>query len=116
MSQVKTLFPMIGSSERKYLVNLSKTIQDYCLEENVSTLEEIYDGFGRPNEVVNVYVSNIDTSKLIKRIKVTKWIKVGIIILLLISLIGVSVFGITIYKEYKIYQQEQIYFEEEIIE
>ena len=116
MSQVKTLFPMIGSSERKYLVNLSKTIQDYCLEENVSTLEEIYDGFGRPNEVVNVYVSNIDTCKLIKRIKVTKWIKVGIIILLLISLIGVSVFGITIYKEYKIYQEEQIYFEEEIIE
>lgn len=116
LSDVKAFFPIIGNLERKYLTKLAETVEDYCTEEKVTTIDELYDGFGHPSEVTNTYLTTIDTSQLIKRIQLTKWIKRGIIALLLIALIGVSIYAINSYKAYKILEQEQIYFDETIID
>lgn len=112
LSDVKAFFPILGKSERKYLAKLAATVEDYCTEEKATTTEELYDGFGHPSEVANTYLTSVDTSQLIKRIQFTKWIKRGIIALLLIALIGVSIYGIKSYKAYKMLEQEQIYFDE----
>lgn len=116
LSDVKAFFPIMGNQERKYLTKLAETVEDYCTEEKATTIEELYDGFGHPSEVANTYLTSVDTSQLIKRIQFTKWIKRGIIALLLIALIGVSLYGIKSYKAYKILEQEQIYFDETIID
>lgn len=116
LSDVKAFFPIIGNQERKYLTKLAETVEDYCTEEKATTIEELYDGFGHPSEVTNTYLTSVDTSQLIKRIQFTKWIKRGIIALLLIALISVSVYGISTYLAYKMLEQEQIYFDETTID
>lgn len=112
MSDVKSFFPIIGKPEKKYLIKLSELVEDYCIEENVTTIKELYNGFGYPNEIINTYLTSIDTSCLIKRIRFTNWVKRSITALLLIALIGVSIYGITSYKAYKVFEEEQIFFEE----
>lgn len=112
LSDVKAFFPIMGKPERAYLTKLTATVEDYCIEEKITTVEQIYDGFGHPSEVASTYLTSVDTSYLIKRIQLTKWIKRGMVALLLIALIGVSIYGITTYKAYKIFEQEQIYFDE----
>lgn len=106
----------MGSSEKKYLANLSKTIEDYCETEQISSLAEIYQDFGKPQTVIISYLETVDTSLLIKKIQLTKWIKRGLAFFLLLALVFTSVFGITTYKEYKTFIKEQIFFEEETIE
>lgn len=112
LSDVKAFFPIMGKPERAYLTKLTATVEDYCIEEKITTVEQIYDGFGHPSEVASTYLTSVDTSYLIKRIQLTKWIKRGMVALLLIALIGVSIYGITTYKAHKIFEQEQIYFDE----
>lgn len=115
LSDVKSLFPIMGKPEKKYLSKLREPLEDYCREEQVSTMEEIYDNFGQPDEVVNNYLRSADTAYLIKRIRLSKWVKRGFIALLLIALIGVSIAGIYMHKEYTIYKQEQLHHEETIL-
>ena len=112
LSDIKAFFPVIGKPERAYLTKLSEQIEDYCIEKKVTMIEEIYDGFGHPSEVASTYFSSIDTSNLIKRIQLAKWIKRGILALLLIALIAVSIYGIDSYNAYEIFKQDAIFFEE----
>ncbi len=117
LSDIKAFFPIMGKPERTYLAKLAENVDDYCIEEKTTTIEEIYDGFGHPSEVASTYLTSVDTSYLIKRIQMTKWIRRGIIALLVTALIGVSIYGINTYKTYKLLEQEQIFFDEtEIID
>ena len=116
LSNVKTLLPIVGKPEKKYLSKLSESLEDYCDEEGVTTLEELYNGFGKPDEAIHAYLSSMDTSYLIKRIHFTTWIKRGIAVFVLISLIGVSIYGVKTYKAYKIFEQEAVSFIDTIIE
>lgn len=115
LSDVKAFFPIMGKPEKKYLMKLSEPLEDYCREENVTTIEKLYDGFGYPSEVVNTYLSSADTEYLIRRIRIAKWVKRGIIALLLLALIGVSILGVYLHKNYNILKQEQINYEQTII-
>lgn len=116
LSEVRSFFPIMGSNERKYLDNLAKTVEDYCETENASSLNDIYKDFGEPHVIIASYLETVDTSLLIKKIQLSKWIKRGILFLLIFALIFVSVFSITTYKTYETLKQEQIFFEEETIE
>ena len=108
-SDIKSFFPIMGNPEKKYLFKLMRSVEDYCDEEHVTTIEELYKGFGSPGDVVSTYLELTDTSLLMKRIRITKWIKRGIVAFLLIALIGVSIYGIITYEEHKMYQHQQIY-------
>lgn len=110
-SDIKSFFPIMGNPEKKYLFKLMRSVEDYCDEEHVTSLEELYKGFGSPSDVVSTYLELTDTSLLMKRIRITKWIKRGIVAFLIIALIGVSIYGIRTYNEYKIYKQQKIFFE-----
>ena len=71
LSDVKAFFPIMGKPERAYLTKLTATVEDYCIEEKITTVEQIYDGFGHPSEVANTYLTSADTSYFIKRIRLT---------------------------------------------
>ena len=72
LADVKAFFPIMGKPERTYLAKLAENVDDYCIEEKTTTIEEIYDGFGHPSEVASTYLTSVDTSYLIKRIQMTK--------------------------------------------
>lgn len=116
LSNVKALLPIVGKPEKKYLSKLSESLEDYCGEEEVTTLEGLYNGFGKPEEVIQTYLDSMDTSYLIKRIRLSAWIKRGIAALVLAALIGVSIYGIKTYKVIKTIEQESIFSEDTIIE
>ena len=54
----------------------------------------------------------IDINDFVKRIQLSKWLKRGIAIFLLIALIAVTVYSIDSYCAYKVFERESIYFEE----
>lgn len=115
LSEIKTLFPIMGKCERKYLSKFSVTVEEFCDEVNITNINDLYKEFGQPYNVVGTYLANIDFFRLSKRINFTKWIKRGLVAILLLALISISVFTVTIYKEHEIFEQEQIFFEYETI-
>lgn len=112
LSDVKTLFPIMGKPEKQYLAKLAISVDDYCLEEQATTVEELYKGFGKPTEVVNNYFMTIEPPQIIGRIRLSQWIKRAIATFLLVALIGVSIYAISTYKAYKIFVEEQAFGEE----
>ena len=112
LKEVKSFFPIMGKPERRHLKKLSEQINDYCLEKEVFSIDDLYQDFGRPSEISNTYFSNIDINDFVKRIQLSKWLKRGIAIFLLIALIAVTVYSIDSYCAYKVFKRESIYFEE----
>lgn len=112
LKEVKSFFPIMGKPERRYLKKLSGQINDYCIEKEVSSIDELYQDFGQPSEISNTYFSNIDINEFVKRIQLAKWLKKGIAVFVLVALIAVTVYSIDSYCAYKVFERESIYFEE----
>ena len=70
----------------------------------------------KPNDVVNHYLTGMDIDEISNKIVKSRWIKrilAGILIVIIVT--SLTLVGI-IYREYKVLESEQIYFEEEVIE
>lgn len=116
IKNAKTFFPIMGKNEKQYFKNLELHIKDYCEETSTSTLEELYNNFGKPSDVANTYFSSVNTDYVIKQIKRTKVIKAFLITLMISALITVSVCCSIFYSTYNVFKSEQIYSENTIIE
>lgn len=105
ISEAKSYFPIMGRNEKKYLYNLAKTIEDYCETEHVSTMDDIYKNFGKPQSIITSYIETGNISLLIKNIQLSKCISRGLLFLFVLASIFIS---ITTYKASKALKQEQI--------
>lgn len=115
ISNVKSFFPIISKEERIFLANLTDTVNNFCEEEDINTITDLYNKFGLPNEVVNSYYSDIDISYILKKMRTSKYIKYSIGVFLTIYLIFAIIFGINTYSEYKDFMDSRIYYKETII-
>lgn len=116
VKNVEDFFPMSGKGEKKYLENLELNIEDFCEEVSILSLEELYEKFGTPSEVVNDYYSSVDTDYILKQMSKSKLIRRLIIALIAAVVISTLAYGSYLYAEYKILQRQAIFFEEVIIE
>ena len=116
ISDVKSLFPIVGKEERIFLAKLKKTIENYCDEEEFTSITELYDSFRQPNEIVNSYYSDVDTQYVIRKIKTAKAVKFTIMAFLLLYLISVIIYGIKTYTQYEKFIDSMVYYEEITIE
>ncbi|MCI8307894.1 MAG: hypothetical protein HFH14_07590 [Lachnospiraceae bacterium] len=112
ISDVKALFPIMQKPEKRYIKKLSDTIEEYCEETSITSMDAIYDSFGSPQDILTEYFSIADTPFLTKKIKISKWIKRGIITLIVITLIAVSTYCIKIYRTQKVFENEKMFSEE----
>lgn len=112
IKNAKTLFPIIGKTEKEYLKKLELNVQDYCEESSVSSIEELYRDFGSPSEVVNSYFSSVKLDYMLKRINISKKIKVFLVVIVTLAFIGVSSFGLYLYQAYNLMQDQMVFFEE----
>lgn len=114
--KVKTLFPIMGKSERCFIKPLKSNVDDFLADHPQSNLEDLYKEFGKPEDVINSYYITIDTNNIIKRIKISKYIKFLIIVL------AICLFSLTILRfyilceEHQVFMEERIYSEETVIE
>lgn len=92
ISNVSTFFPIKGKAERKYLRDLKVNVYDYCMEQDVVSMDTLYEEFGTPFEVANSFFSNADTNYIIKRIRISKFIKSFLVGILLIALVTAITF------------------------
>lgn len=116
ISEVKTLFPIMGKSEKRYIAKLKANIESYCEETDITTKKELYEKYGLPNNVVNDYFSAADTEYIVKKIKTSKYIKAFISVILIILIIVTSVFCTFWYQNHQMFLREEAVIHEDIIE
>lgn len=93
ISDAKKFFPVMGRKERDYLRKVSSDIEDFIEAENITTKSELVEKYHQPYEVANNYYATFfDTELIIKRIKISKYIKALIIALICTSLIALSAY------------------------
>ncbi len=102
INSIKLLLPLYGSEERTFLNSLDNHINIFFRDRKISSVNELYDEFGYPQEVVHNYLSSIDTEDLVPKITKFRSTKnAAIIMCIAISAISivVSSFAIYIYVE-----------------
>jgi hypothetical protein len=108
ISEVKTFFPVMGKNERKYIKKLNENIEGYCEEANITSKQELYDNYGNPNDVVNDYCSTVDTDYIIKKIKISKYIKFFIATILVLITIATSTYCVLLYNSYQTAARQEV--------
>ncbi|MBE5938285.1 MAG: hypothetical protein E7265_09690 [Lachnospiraceae bacterium] len=112
IKEVKSFFPVMGKSERKYIADLSRTIDEYCMDTAISNKEELYKTIGAPNEVACNYINNLEPTVIIKRIRFSNWIKRLSMSIIIALFLYILIHAITTYNAYKVFEQEAFYFKQ----
>ena len=101
IKQATIFFPIIGKTEKTYLVQLSHSIEDYFSETEITSTETIQQVFGPPHTVVKDYLAHSDMQHIMKRIRVRKYFRLCAIstlsVCLLIALLISIHFGWYLY-------------------
>lgn len=108
ISEIKALFPIKRKPEKDYIKKIAADVADYCEEANVTSKQELYDNYGRPNDVVNNYFATVDTEYIVKEIKTTKFIKSAIAIIIILAMIATSALCITLYAQYQMVKRTEV--------
>jgi hypothetical protein len=98
----------MGKNERKYIKKLNENIEGYCEEANITSKQELYDNYGNPNDVVNDYCSTVDTDYIIKKIKISKYIKFFIATILVLITIATSTYCVLLYNSYQTAARQEV--------
>lgn len=114
--KIKALFPLMGKNERKYIKALKVNVNDFLADMPDSTMEDLYKEFGSPKDIINSYYSTIDTDNIIKRIRISKYVKILIILLAMCLLILTTLRFYIRYETHQVFMKEQIYSVETVIE
>lgn len=114
--KIKALFPLMGKSERNFIKTIKINVDDFLADAPNSNLEDLYKEFGTPEDVINSYYVSVNTDSIIKRIRISKYVKI-IIIVLVLCLLALTIYRLLIlYEDHQVFMQEQIYSEDTIIE
>ncbi len=116
ISEIKLLFPLKTKKERRYINNFAINVEDYCIEENITSKEQLYRTFGTPMDVVNEYFSTVDTSYIVNKIKVAKWIKALLALIMIVAVVLSTTYAIRKWEEHKSFLREEIFSVETVIE
>ena len=108
ISEIKAFFPIMGKDEKKYIAKLKNNIESYC--------DEAGKNYGFPNNVVNDYYSSLDTDYIVKKIKLSKYIKALVSVILILLIVVTSVFCAFWYQNHQMYLREEAIIAESVIE
>lgn len=108
MKITKHLFPIMGRRERLYLKKLEFAIVEYSDEEGDITYEKICETFGKPQDVLNDYLSTLDVSELTKKISTGKWVKICIFVLVLLACIATAAYAINLYETFQVFKNNAL--------
>lgn len=116
MAEVKYFFPIRRKDERLFMKKLASDVEGYCLETKVTDKKELYDNYGKPNDVVNNYLSSVNTEYISKQIRISKFVKTLVAALIALATIVTAVACVTIYHEHEMDKRQEVVICNEIIE
>ncbi len=115
VKDVKTLFPIVRKKEKNYLRQMKCNIDDYSENTEVSSMEALYEEFGKPQEVVYNYFSVLDSKELFSFIRLRRIIKYFLTAVGLILFTGMLFYCITLYQAHIVFlEAKPVYIETEI--
>lgn len=108
MNEVKVLFPIIRKTEKTYLRQMKQNIDDYCEQATVSSMEDLYEKFGKPQDIVCHYYSIMDMAQFFSHIHLRRTIKS------FLAFICVVIFAITLFYTVVLYQEHLTFMRQEV--
>ena len=115
ISEIKALFPIKRKPEKDYIKKIAADVADYCEEANVTSKQELYDNYGRPNDVVNNYFATVDTEYIVKQISTKRLLKTFLVIMLLLATIVTAAIGSCAYISYYLAERNAVVIREDSI-
>lgn len=109
MRDIKGLFPVIRRDDRLYLKKMRQNIDDYCESYSISSMEELYEEFGKPQDIVYGYYSMIDTAPLFSYIRFRRLLKY------FLASVCVILFAFTVYNCMILYREHITFIRQEAI-
>lgn len=110
ITEVKLLLPAVGKSEKHYLATLQNNLADFCEDVSPQTIHDLYNKFGTPADTASSYITTLPAKDLLKRLQIRKFLRLGTYCLAVgISCISIF-FGIYLYHEYRIFEDEKAVF------
>lgn len=116
ISNIRFLFPQYGRKEKRYLKKYERLITDYCAEHTVSSIQQLYEEFGTPDEVIHTYYREAGIDYIIQRIKRTRLVRFVLIALLVLSFIATISYCGLLYSEYQSMKHDEVFYERTIID
>ena len=116
IKEVKAMFPVKSKKERLYLKNLARDVEMLCEEENITSKEELYEKYGKPVDVVAEYFATVETDYVVKKLRISKYIKALIAVIITIIVVYSSVYIYAFIETQQIAAREEVVDVEEVIE
>ncbi len=116
IKEIKAMFPIKGKKERAYIRSLSNDIKNYCEEANSTTKEDLYENYGSPIDIVAEYFSATGVPYVIKKIRLSRYIKSLVAIIIAVILVISSVYCVFWYENHQMALRQEVVIVEEAIE
>ena len=89
--ETKSLFPFFGKSEKAYLRQYQSEIDTYLEEFPDSSYNDMKERIGSPKDVIFSYYDNIENDDLMNKIRISKYFKRVLLIILGIFILYFSI-------------------------
>ena len=116
ISEIKSLFPINRKMEKTYLNKMATDVDDFCEENNITTIDELYQNYGTPEDVVHNYISLLDRKTLVKHINTAKLVKIIAVSILVAVTIATTIWGVYKYNMFQIEKRQEVVISEETIQ
>jgi uncharacterized membrane protein len=112
--QIKSLFPIYGKKEKEFLNDFMSEAGEYLASNPTSDYAQLVSSLGEPKDVVSQYLANADSEYLAKQIKTTKFVRIGVVAIIIAAVVAVASIVAIWYVSYVNLQES--YIGREIIE
>ena len=117
ISDAKKFFPIMGKSERAYLRGIVSELEDCIKRESITSKQELYVKYRQPYDLANDYYSRFETDEIVKKIRISKYIKVFISVLIAVILLGFSFYMyVWNHHQYMSLREEMVDSKEQIVQ
>jgi hypothetical protein len=88
--EIKSLFPVYSEREKQFLVGLMSEVDEYIALNPDSDYAQLISVFGEPKTIVSQYIAEADATYLLKRIRTARFIKLGVVVVIIAVVIAAA--------------------------
>ena len=100
LNQIKYLFPMFSKHEKRFLNDLTASIENYLHDNPSASYDSICSEFGTPQDVIADYIEALDIEYIIKRLKTRRIVRKILFTLLITLIIALVIYTFFAYQSY----------------